>query len=201
MLLALWGCSTATISSGGTLLSGLAQYSGDMQSSNSYSQWTARQGSANRLKLVITGTVGVSPEFFRLIDLDLRKREFTITLRETNVSPQRMKEMQDQLEQMDEEIAALKPVVKTQLSAQLLHEQSDGIDAIATAGMLGIALDELSPSVSRRGVKPPSTKVGEYLVTDFGSFASVRAPNGDMFRCHVFGSLDEGAGVTCEPGS
>ena len=64
---------------------------------------------------MITAIIGASPEFYRLVDLDLRKREFNITLRQSNVRPERVKEMTDELAQMDEEIAALKPVIKTQL--------------------------------------------------------------------------------------
>ena len=112
------GCSTtAHISRSGTLLSGMTQYHGDMQSLNSVSRWPERQRVAGSLKTVITSTVGASPEFYRLVDLDLRKREFTVTMRDTNLRPDRLREMQDELVAMDEEIAALKPVVKTQLSA------------------------------------------------------------------------------------
>jgi hypothetical protein len=196
-----WGCSTGNISRGGTLLYGLNQYHSDMQrAGNQLSNWPARQQAAGEFKTVITGMIGASPEFYRLVELDLRKREFTITLRETNVRPERKKEMTDELAQMEEEIAALRPVVKTQLTAQRLHEQPDGIDAIATLGLLGIALDGFSASASNRGLESPSTKVGQYLVTDFGRFASVRAASGQTFRCNVFGNLDDGAGVRCEAG-
>lgn len=201
IVLAMSACSTANISRGGTLLYGLNQYHSDMQrAGNQLSRWPDRQQAAGEFKTVITGMVGASPEFYRLVDLDLRKREFTITLRETNVRPERKKEMTDELAQMEEEIAALRPVIKTQLSALRLLEQPDGIDAIATLGLLGIALDGFSASASSRGLESPSTKVGQYQVTDFGSFATVRAVSGQMFRCNVFGSLDDGAGVRCEPG-
>jgi hypothetical protein len=182
-------------------LYGLNQYHSNLQrAGNLPSNWPARQQAAGEFKTVVTGTIGASPEFYRLVDLDLRKREFTITLRETNVRPERVKEMQDELAQMDDEIAALRPVIKTQLSALRMHEQPDGIDAIATLGLLGLALDGFSPSASNRGIESPSTKVGQYVVADFGSFATVRAASGQTFRCNVFGNLDDGAGVRCEPG-
>lgn len=200
-ILALWGCSTAKVSRGGMLLFELNQYQSDLQhAGNQSSNWAARQQAAGEFKTVITGLVGASPEFYRLVDLDLRKREFIITLRETNVRPERKKEMQDELAQMDDEIAALRPVVKTQLSALWLHDQPDGIDAIATLGLLGIALDGFSTSASNRGLESPSTRVGQYVVTDFGSFATVRAASGQTFSCNIFGNLDDGAGVRCEPG-
>lgn len=201
IVLGISGCSTGNISRGGTLLYGLNQYQGEMQrTGNQLSRWPVRQQAAVDLKILITGMLGASPEFYRLVDLDLRKREFTITLRQINVPPERMKEMNDELAQMDDEIAALRPVIKTQLSAQRLHEQPDGIDGIATLGLLGIALDGFAASASNRGLESPSTKVGQYLITDFGSFATLRTASGQTFRCNAFGNLDNGAGVRCEPG-
>ena len=201
-VLGMWGCSTASVSRGGTLLYALNQYHTDLQrAGNQTSNWPARQQVAGEFKTMINGIVGATPEFYRLVDLDLRKREFIITLRQTNVPPERAKEMTDELAQMDEEIAALRPVIKTQLSALQLHEQPDGIDAIATLGLLGIALDGFSATASNRGTESPSTRVGKYLVSDYGGFASVRAASGQTFRCNTFGNLDAGAGVKCEPGN
>jgi len=202
IVLGVWGCSTANVSRGGTLLYALNQYHNDMQRiGNGTSNWPARQQVAGEFKTVITGMIGASPEFYRLVDLDLRKREFTIALRQTNVRPERVKEMTDELAQMDDEIAALRPVIKTQLSVLRLHEQPDRIDAIATSGLLGIALDEFSATAPSRRTESPSTKVGQYSVSDFGGFASVRAASGQTFRCNTFGNLDDGAGVKCEPGN
>jgi hypothetical protein len=194
------GCATGTASRGGTLLAGLNQYQGEMQLiGNQLSRWPERQQAAGTLKTVITGTVGASPEFYRLVDLDLRKREFTVTMREDNLRPDRVKEMKDELVSMDEEVAALKPVIKTQLSALTLHEPGEQIDNVATLGMLGIALDGFSSSGAGRGSEAPSTKVGQYVVTDLGGFSTVRAPDGKMFRCGLFGNYENGGGVKCEP--
>ena len=196
---ALAGCSSANISRSGTLLSGLTQYHGDMQSMSSVSRWPERQRAAGTLKSVIAGTVGASPEFYRLVDLDLRKREFTVTLRGTNVTAERQREMQDELVGMDEEIAALKPVVKTQLSAVANHEQGDRIENAATLGLLGLAVDNFSSAGGFRGGQAPSTRVGQYLVTDLGSFSTVRTPEGQSYRCDVFSVPEEGGGIKCEP--
>ena len=193
------GCSsTANISRSGTLLSGMTQYQGDMQSLNNVSRWPERQRAAGSLKTVITRTVGASPEFYRLVDLDLRKREFTVTMRETNLRPDRLREMQDELVAMDEEIAALKPVVKTQLSAVANHEQGDHIENAATLGLLGMAVDSFSAPASR-GAQAPSTRVGQYLVTDLGMFSTVRTSDGHSYRCDVFSVPEEGGGIKCEP--
>ena len=194
------GCSTNVhISRSGTLLSGMTQYHGDMQSLNSVSRWPERQRVAGSLKTIITSTVGASPEFYRLVDLDLRKREFTVTMRDTNLRPDRLREMQDELVAMDEEIAALKPVVKTQLSAVANHEQSDHIENAATLGLLGMAVDSFSAGAASRGAQAPSTRVGQYLVTDLGTFSTVRTSDGHSYRCDVFSVPEEGGGIKCEP--
>lgn len=198
-LIFLTGCSSAHVTRGGTLLYGLNQYQSDLQQAGSrLTGWPARQQAAGEFKGVITAMLGTSPDFYRLVDLDLRKREFIITLRDSNVGAERRREMEEELVRMEEEIAALRPVIKTQLSAYRLHHQPDDIDAIATLGLLGIALDSFS-SPSSRGIAAPSTKVGQYSVTDFGTFANVRAADGKTFRCSLFGNMDDGAGVNCEP--
>jgi hypothetical protein len=152
------------------------------------------------LKTIITATVGGSPEFYRLVDLDVRKREFVLTMRDDAVRPDRVKEMTDELVQMDEEIAALKPVIRTQLAASRFEsDPGQRIEDTATRGMLSLALDGFSSNKTARGFEPPSTKVGQFVVTDLGAFSTVRTPEGHMFRCFVFGVPEEGAGVKCEP--
>lgn len=193
------GCSTANVSRSGTLLSGLTEYQGDMLSINSASRWPERQRAAGTLKTVILGTVGASPEFYRLVDLDLRKREFIATMRDTNLKPDRLREMQDELIFMDDEIAALKPVVKTQLMAVASHEQVDPIANAATLGLLGMAIDNFSVAGKPRGSDAPSTRVGQFLVTDLGTFSTVRTPEGQSYRCNVFSVPEEGGGITCQP--
>ena len=193
------GCSTPNVSRSGTLLSSLTDYQIDMQSISSSSRWPERQRVAGTLKTVITGTVGASPEFYRLVDLDLRKREFTATMRDTNLRPDRLREMQDELVVMDEEIAALKPVVKTQLTAVASHSPGDPIENAATLGLLGMAVDNFSVTGRARGPEAPSTRVGQFLVTDLGTFSTVRTPEGQSYRCNVFSIPEEGGGIRCEP--
>jgi hypothetical protein len=193
------GCSTPNVSRSGTLLSSLTDYQLDMQSISSSSRWPERQRVAGTLKTVITGTVGASPEFYRLVDLDLRKREFTATMRDTNLRPDRLREMQDELVVMDEEIAALKPVVKTQLTAVASHSPGDPIENAATLGLLGMAVDNFSVTGRARGPEAPSTRVGQFLVTDLGTFSTVRTPEGQSYRCNVFSLPEEGGGIRCQP--
>src|SRR5688572_23451914 len=125
------GCSTTNLTPGATLLSGLTQYQGEMQRiGSSASRWPERQRVGGALKTTITTTVGGSAEFYRLVDLDIRKREFIVTMRETSVRPDRIKEMNDELVQMNDEIAALKPVVRTQLaSLRVESEPNQQIEA------------------------------------------------------------------------
>jgi hypothetical protein len=197
----LCGCTTATLSPGATLLSGIHQYQGEMQRlGNSPARWPERQRAGGTLKTIITATVGGSAEFYRLVDLDVRKREFNVTMRETSVRSDRLKEMNDELAQMDDEIAALKPVIRTQLAALHFHDDPERrVEDAATRGLISLALDGFSSNGGTRGLETPSTKVGRFVVTDLGSFSIVRAPDGQTFRCFTFGLAEEGSGIKCEP--
>ena len=207
-LLCLWvaigfaGCSAATLTPGATLLSGLSQYQGEMQRlGNSVARWPERQRAGGTLKTVITGTVGGLPEFYRLVDLDIRKREFIVTMRETSVNPDRLQEMKDELAQMNDEIAALKPVVRTQLAARRMETDPERrVEDAATRGLISLALDAFSSNGGGgRGFEAPSTQVGPYIVTDLGGFSTVRTREGQNFRCSLVGAPEEGAGIKCEP--
>ena len=195
------GCSTGAASPGGTLLWGLKQYQTEMQSfGNSPSRWPYRQQAGGTLKTTIATTVGNSTEFFRLIDLDIRKREFLITMRETSLRADRLQEMKDELLKIDEEIGALTPTIRSRLTA--LPGQGDGqsrIEGVATAGLLSLAIDAFSSTRSARGPEAPSTKIDQYVVTDLGAFSTVRSPDGQTFRCAMFGAAESGAGIKCEP--
>jgi len=198
LMTGVWGCATANVSRGATLLSGVNQYHSEMQRvGNQPGRWPERQHAATALKGVITGTLGSSSEFYRLVDLDLRKREFVLTMRETNVRADRVNEMKQELVQIDDEIAALKPVIKTQLNAVKIADQPSEIESIATLGLLGLAVDGFS-ATGGRGLEAPSTKVSEYVITDLGSFSTVRSPKGQMYRCTLFGQVEDGVGIRCE---
>ena len=201
ILAGLAGCSTATYTPGATLLSGLTLYQGEMQRLGGLSaRWPERQQAGGTLKTIITATVGASPEFYRLVDLDIRRREFTITMRETSLRPDRIQEMKDELNQMNDEIAALKPVVRTQLAALRVPTDPDRrIEEAATRGLISLALDNFSSNGGGRALDARSAKVGPYVVTDLGGFSTVRTPEGQTFRCALFGVPEEGAGIKCEP--
>lgn len=196
----LGGCAaTQSYTPGATLLSGFDNYKGDMQRiDNGLDRWPDRQRAAGTLKTVASATVGSSREFFRMIDLDLRKREFDLTLRDGSVRPERAQEMKEELVKIDEEIAALKPVVRAQIETSPLGgESQQRLESAATIGLLNLAVDNFS-SKAAGGFDAPSTKVGEYLITDLGSFARVRSPDGRIHRCTVLGMPEEGAALHCE---
>lgn len=197
-VLALAGCATATIGRGATLLAGMNQYQGDMQRlGSSVARWPERQRIAASLKTVVTATVGGSSEFYRLIDLDLRKREFVATLLQTSVRPERAKEMNEEISLINDEIAALKPVIRTQLAALPLEaDPQRRVEDAAARGLISLALDDFSSNGNVRSSR--STKVGQFTVTDLGSFAVVRAADGQSFRCSLFGAVEDGAGMRCE---
>jgi hypothetical protein len=195
-----FGCSTGSLTPGATLLLGLNQYQGELQRiGNAPERWPERQKAANALKFVIITTVGSSTEFNRLIDLDMRTREFLITIREGSVRTDRLQEMRNELIKMDEEVAALKPVVRLQVgTVPSWGEGQQRVESAATSGLLALAVDNFS-SAGGRGLGAPSTNVDQYLITDLGSFSTARAPDGQTFRCSLFGVVEDGAGMRCEP--
>ena len=196
----LYGCSSVTVSPGPTLLSGLKQYDGEMQGSgNSVGRWPERQRAGGTLKTIITGTVGASHEFYRLVDLDVKKREYAVTMRETSLRADRLQEMKDELIKMDEDMAALKPIIKSQMANLQISQEGQPIEGIAARGLLNLALDAFSSSQGDNRFNTPSTHVNQYVVTDLGTFSTVRSPEGRTYRCSMFGAGDEGAGIKCEP--
>ena len=201
LVIGLYGCSTGTVTPGATLLAGMQQYQGEMQRvGSSPERWPDRQQAGGAFKTVITATVGGSAEFYRLVDLDVKKREFTIAMRETSLRADRRKEMNDELVKMNDEIVALKPIIKAQVADMTVdRDPQQRIEGVATVGLLTMALDGFSSTNAARGLDAPSAKIDQYVVTDLGSFATVRSPDGQAHRCTVFGLVEDGAGIKCEP--
>ena len=198
-LVCLYGCSAATVSPGPTLLVGLKQYDGAMQGiGNSVARWPDRQRAGGTLKTIITGTVGASHEFYRLVDLDVKKREYIVTMRETSLRADRLQEMKNELLNIDEDMAALKPIIRSQMANLQLAQEGQAIEGIATRGLLNLALEGFSSSPGGNSFNTPSTNVNQYVVTDLGTFSTVRSPEGQTYRCTMFGTGDEGAGIKCE---
>jgi hypothetical protein len=194
-----YGCAAGTVSPGPTLLTGIKHYEGEMQSyGNAAQRWPERQRAAGTLKTVIGVTVGRSREFYRLVDMDLKRREYLITMRDTSVRADRLQEMKKELAQMAEETTRLKPIVKAQLAALPMPQDSQRIESVATLGLLSLALDSFSSTDPASGGGAQSITIEQHLVTDLGAFSTVRSPGGQTYRCALFGVEDEGAGIRCD---
>lgn len=167
---------------------------------NSHQRWPERQRAAGALKTVITATVGGSREFYRLVDMDLRRREFLLAMRESRLREDRLQEMKHELAAMTEEADRLKPIVKAQMEEIAAAQGAQGIEAVATRGLLHIALDSLVSTHNASGTGPPSVTIDRHVVTDLGAISSVQAPGGQTYRCFLFAVEDQGAGMRCEAG-
>jgi hypothetical protein len=198
--LLLFGCAPANVSPGMTFLVGLNQYQGEMARLESRPErWFDRQRLGESLKATYLVTMGGSREFNRLVDLDVRKREFLITLRETSVRPERAKEMREELVAINRNMDDLKAVVKEQLAIAELRAQEQPqqrIESVAAVGLLNLAMDGFSANGNAR---QQTVKVGQYVVTDYGNLSTVRTPEGQTYRCATVLVQEEGAAIRCEP--
>jgi hypothetical protein len=200
LLFSLFGCAPANVSSGMTFLVGLNHYQGEMARLEARpDRWFDRQRLGDSLKATHLVTMGGSKEFNRLVDLDVRKREFLITLQETSVRPERAKEMREELVTISRNIDDLKAVVKEQLASAELRAQEQTqqrIENIATIGLLSLAMDGFSANGS---ATQQTVKVGQYVVTNYGKLSTVTTPEAQTYRCTTILVPEEGAGIRCEP--
>ena len=113
---------------------------------------------------------GSSREFNRIVDLDVRRREFLITLRASSVNSERTKEMKEELAVINKDVDSLKEIVKSQAATSELRfqQQPQQLEIIAGIGLVNIAIDSFASMTVPSGPNPPSTKVGPYVVSDFG---------------------------------
>jgi hypothetical protein len=202
LLGAIAGCAPATVSPAVTFLAGLNSYQDEMERLGARPErWPDRQRLAESIKTTHVVTLGGSKEFNRLVDLDLRRREFLITLRDQSVNPARTQEMKQELIQINEQVDGLKKLVKGQIARVELREpaQAQRIENIATIGLINLAMDSFALANPSNVPFPASTQVGSYLVMDEGNFSTVRAPDGQTFRCLTRLVPDAGASIKCEP--
>ena len=195
-------CATGTATPGATLWAGLNNYHEEMRSLEAKpDRWPDRQRLAESIKTTYMATLGGSREFNRMVELDLRRREFWIAQRSGALKPERAKEIQEELVKMDEQIDALANVVKAQLmNSQLVAaEPSQTMETVATLGLLNLAIDAFSTSARGNAASVPSTKVGPYTVVDQGFSSLVRSPEGKNFLCTTTLVPEEGASIHCQP--
>ncbi|HXG53029.1 MAG TPA: hypothetical protein VNN77_16660 [candidate division Zixibacteria bacterium] len=200
VLVAATGCVPANVSPGMTFAVGLNDYHEEMSRLAARpDRWPDRQRMAESLKSVYIVTIGGSREFNQLVDLDLRRKEYEIALRQTAVRPERAREMKSELERIERAVAELKEIVKEQALNALSRgtDPARRIESIAAIGLVHIALDRFAASGG--GFSSPPAQVGPYTVTDLGGVgAIVRTPEGQVYRCATALVEDAGAGITCE---
>ena len=200
--LLLAGCAAGPVSPGMTLLAGINHYQNEMELFGMRSErWPERQRMGDFLKLTFAAALGGSPEFNRLVEIDQRKREFIIALRDSPLSPERVREMREEFVKMNHEMAGLKAVVKRQIAAIPLaaEDAKQRIEGIATIGLLTLAIDDFSAARDPNVPPAQEMKVGPYLVTSLVNAASVRTPEGQSYRCSTFVVEEQGVGINCEP--
>ena len=197
------GCTAQNVSPGASFLVGLNGYQNEMESlEHRTDHWADRQRAGESLKKTYLVAIGGSREFNRMVDLDVRRREFLITLRDSSVKPDRVKEMEIELVSMNKNVDALKEIVKDQTAnaERRAQQQPQQIETVAAIGLVGMAIDAFSSMTISAGPNPPSTKVGPYVVSDFGGLLStVTTPAGQIFRCTTVQIPETGAGIKCEP--
>ena len=196
------GCVSTRVTPGSTLWVVLNNYHEEMKNLEARPElWPDRQRLAESTKMAYLATLGGSRDFNRLVDLDLRRREFLITLSERNLRPERANEIQQELAVMNQQIDTLRTVIKAQIMGTLLsvQETSHPIESVATLGLLNLAIDEFSPNGGNGSISAPVTNVGPYTVTAQGLVSEVRTPEGRMFRCATTLLGEQGAAINCEP--
>jgi hypothetical protein len=203
LLVISFGCAQPNVIPGMTFLVGLDGYQNEMQRLEGRPErWFDRQRVAESLKTTYVVTVGGSREFNRMVDLDLRRREFLITMRHSSVKPERVQEMKNELVTINKDVDVLKEIVKNQVAAAELQRQKEPqlIETAAAIGLLHLAIDSFSSMGVTPGPNPRTVKVGSYNVSDLGaSFSTVRTPEGQTFRCTTVLIPEQGATIKCEP--
>ncbi|HWO42537.1 MAG TPA: hypothetical protein VNO43_12115 [Candidatus Eisenbacteria bacterium] len=192
-------CSQPALDPGMTFLVGLGHYQSEMARLESRPErWADRQRLGESLKASYLVTLGESREFNRLVDLDVKRREFLVTMRQLPLSVERVKAMNEELAAMESQIQELKQVVKAQV-ARLHDGPQDATrqaERVAAIGLVHLALERFSATYPY--APPSAVAIGPYLVTDHGSFAQVATPVGDTYRCVPVLVAGEGAAIECE---
>jgi hypothetical protein len=201
ILLMLSACSSKTASPGMTLLTGLNGYHDEMERlEGQAARWPERQKVGNTIKTTYLMTMGGSKEFNRLVELDVKRREYRIALRADSLRPDRAAEVKQELVTIDADIDALATVVKGQVAARSVSQPEQQpqqvIEGVATIGLLTMAIDQFSPRLAP-AVSLPSVKVGGYTIIDQKNFTMVETPEGRTFHCTTVLAQEEGTGINC----
>src|SRR5262245_12469934 len=159
--LGFFGCSQVNTNPGATLLVGLNGYQGEMEKLESRPErWFDRQRAGDSLKKTYLVTFGGSREFNRMVDLDVKRREFLITLRTSSLNGDRIREMKQELVSMNKDLDSLKEIVKSQAANSELRaqQQPQQLEIVAAIGLVNMAIDSFVSMTVPSGPNPPSTK-------------------------------------------
>jgi hypothetical protein len=201
LLLILGACSSKSVSPGMTLVTGLNGYHDEMERLEAQeARWPERQKVGNTIRTTFLMTMGGSKEFNRLVELDVKRREYLIVLRTNSLRPDRVAEVKQELVGINSDIDALTTIVKGQVAArstsQPQAEPQQMVESVATVGLLTMAIDTFSPN-GAADVAVPSINVGGYTVIDQKNFTLVKTPQGQTFQCTTVLVQEEGAGINC----
>jgi hypothetical protein len=201
LLLILGACSSQSVSPGMTLLTGLDGYHDEMERlEGQEARWPERQKVGNTIRTTFLMTMGGSKEFNRLVELDVKRREYRIALRANALRPERAAEVKQELVGINAEIEALATIIKAQIAArstsQPQSEPQQVIESVATLGLLTMAIDNFSPN-GARDLAVPSINIGGYTVMDQNNLTFVKTPQGQTFQCTTVLVQEEGAGINC----
>src|ERR687896_1183656 len=125
LLLILGACSSQSVSPGMTLLTGLNGYHDEMERlEGQEARWPERQKVGNTIRTTFLMTMGGSKEFNRLVELDVKRREYLIALRANSLRPDRAAEVKQELVAMNAEIDALSALVKEEVTRHAMSESA-----------------------------------------------------------------------------
>jgi hypothetical protein len=197
LLLILGACSSKSVSPGMTLVTGLNGYHDEMERLEAQeARWPERQKVGNTIRTTFLMTMGGSKEFNRLVELDVKRREYLIVLRTNSLRPDRVAEVKQELVGINSDIDALTTIVKGQVAARSTSQPQQMVESVATVGLLTMAIDTFSPN-GAADVAVPSINVGGYTVIDQKNFTLVKTPQGQTFQCTTVLVQEEGAGINC----
>jgi len=196
-LVLLFGCSPP-LSPGMTLLQSLNHYQDEIERfEDKPERWPNRQTMREQLKTQFRAIIGRSREFDRLVDLDFKRRELVITLKDQSLKPERAVEIKEEVAQIDKDVGNLIETVKAQIAnVELYAQQPDQrIEAIAAIGLVSLRIEALS---SAGKANSSITVAGQHILTDHGNFSTLRTPEGKTYRCSSILLGENAASIKCK---
>lgn len=180
-----------------TLLQSLNHYQDEIERfEDKPERWPNRQTMREQLKTQFRAIIGRSREFDRLVDLDFKRRELVIALKDQSLKPERAVEIKEEVAQIDKDVGNLIETVKAQIAnVELYAQQPDQrIEAIAAIGLVSLRIEALS---SAGKANSSITVAGQHILTDHGNFSTLRTPEGKIYRCSSILLGENAASIKC----